>query len=894
MAALTGNKIKDSYLGLLKSIDNAPFSPRASGTFVQISDGGGNALPLYLSTSSINFYNAYTFPSADGTVSGQVLSTDANGTLSWVTTSDNQTLEEVLDSGNTTTIAISSSADITTTAQFNGDINGALLQKVKAAEVLSKGDVVYISGGTGDNPQVSKAKADSSTTMPALGIMKENLNTIGNEGECVTSGELTGVDLTGIATGAELFVSSTTAGELVTTAPTGVTNLIQKIGKVIKGGSGGALTVLGAFRTNALPNLPTGVVVGNGTSLVSASSNLLIASDGTITLYQPNNVPTDKNNYNIGGGNIALNTGGYNTGFGEGNLSQVGFTTGANNSAFGYKASFAMTTGDDNTSVGFSALKANTSGNGNTSIGSYSMFNSNNVYYSTVIGSYALYSNTTGTQNIALGFESLYTNVSGNGNTSLGYRALKVSTGDRNIAVGYGSGISMTTGDNNVIIGSFSGQIGTFDIRATDNNIILSDGSGAVKMHTNSSGGTTFNVSPLGLSIEESTNNSVRLFFKSSGVQKGQIFYNVDISAAANEFLQISGGLGYIVLDNRLRFDNYGNGTHTGTLAKTLGVDTNGNVIEFTSGNVTVSGASVGNRVAVWNNTTGELRATSAIATENSNIYLVQPSANGTDKFNYIIGGAFAINENDFGVQNTGFGHGVLNGAELTGNFNSSFGVQSQIALTTGSYNTSIGSFAMYDNRSGDYNVGLGAKTMFNQRISNYNVAIGFDSMDGVTASQTAVSDYNTAVGYQSLQLIQGGDNNTVIGKDSGNAITTGSNNVIIGSFTGFRALVVGGLPEYSIITSSNNIVLSDGDGNVRQSFSSNGAATFGSRVTLSSGILTIKNGVGDSNGLKLFQDVSDVSVIENHFSGSMKFNIAGSTKLTISSTGLALSLIHI
>ena len=114
MAALTGNKIKDSYLGLLKSIDNAPFSPRASGSFVQISDGGGNSLPLYLSTSSIKFYNAYTFPSADGTVSGQVLSTDANGTLSWITSSDNQTLEEVLTSGNTATTAILSTADSNT------------------------------------------------------------------------------------------------------------------------------------------------------------------------------------------------------------------------------------------------------------------------------------------------------------------------------------------------------------------------------------------------------------------------------------------------------------------------------------------------------------------------------------------------------------------------------------------------------------------------------------------------------------------------------------------------------------------------------------------------------------------------------------------------------------
>ena len=160
MAALTGNKIKDSYLGLLKTTDSGIFT----SSLIRITDGGGNGSQLYLSNTAIRFHNAYTFPNADGT-SGQVLSTDGSGTLYFTESSDNQTLEEVLTQGNTTTIAISSSADITTTAQFNGDINGALLQKVKAAEVLSKGDVVYISGGTGDNPEVSKANASDSTKM---------------------------------------------------------------------------------------------------------------------------------------------------------------------------------------------------------------------------------------------------------------------------------------------------------------------------------------------------------------------------------------------------------------------------------------------------------------------------------------------------------------------------------------------------------------------------------------------------------------------------------------------------------------------------------------------------------------------------------------------------------
>ena len=474
MATLTGNKIKDSYLGLLKSIDNAPFSPRASGTFVQISDGGGNALPLYLSITSIRFYNAYTFPSADGTISGQVLSTDANGTLSWITSSDNQTLEEVLTQGNTTTIAISSSADITTTAQFNGDINGALLQKVKAAEVLSKGDVVYISGGTGDNPQVSKAKADSSTTMPALGIMKEPL-ALNAEGECITSGELTGVDLTGIATGAELFVSSTTAGELVTTAPTGEANLIQKIGKVIKGGSGGALTVLGAFRTNAVPNLNSAkIFLGNATNQsVSAtiSGDATISNTGVIALAT---VPVTK------GGTGATTL----TGILLGNATSAisGITSGLGSDGHVLTAdgnggyAFEVASGDvsisgtpttnqvaiwtdGSTIKGMSALEISTDG-------TITLSQPNSDDPIVVTNSYNIgggnIANVTGNYNTGFGKENLNVLTSGYFNTALGYRALKsVTTAVSNVAIGHQSleFLATTTDhDNNTAVGLSSGR----------------------------------------------------------------------------------------------------------------------------------------------------------------------------------------------------------------------------------------------------------------------------------------------------------------------------------------------------------------------------------------------------------------------------------------------------
>jgi len=176
--------------------------------------------------------------------------------------------------------------------RFEGDINGALLQQVLVKEPggVSKGDVVYISGGTGDNPEVKKARANSASTMAALGIMKTNTaeNAVG---ECVTSGEITGLNLTGFTTGDELFVSTTVAGGLQISAPTGEANLIQKIGKVVKGGSGGALTVLGAFRTNATPNLDQGsLFIGNAsdqaTTLSIGNNETILTSDGTTASWE--------------------------------------------------------------------------------------------------------------------------------------------------------------------------------------------------------------------------------------------------------------------------------------------------------------------------------------------------------------------------------------------------------------------------------------------------------------------------------------------------------------------------------------------------------------------------------------------------------------------------------
>jgi hypothetical protein len=83
------------------------------------------------------------------------------------------------------------------------------------------------------------------------------------------------------------------------------------------------------------------------------------------------------------------------------------------------------------------------------------------------------------------------------------------------------------------------------------------------------------------------------------------------------------------------------------------------------------------------------------------------------------------------------------------------------------------------------------------------NTAVGQQALKG-----NAVGELNTAVGVDSL-LVATGSRNTVVGVSAGSQITTGAKNTIIGTYSGNQ----GGL---DIRTSSNNIVLSDGDGNPR------------------------------------------------------------------------------
>ena len=292
------------------------------------------------------------------------------------------------------------------------------------------------------------------------------------------------------------------------------------------------------------------------------------------------------------------------------------------------------------------------------------------------------------------------------------------------------------------------------------------------------------------LSINASTSGDPILDFQDSGNTKAELFYDtvfdeekfVIRAYAVDTVFERATDTPTLTIDGSngsIKFNSYGSASpHTGTLAKTLGVDASGNVIEFTAatGDVTKTGTIALNTIAVWNDNADQLRSDTTMSINtNHYISLLQKNSLDTDVSSYNVGGGNIANVT--GQNNTGFGQSNMQRV-TTGSNNVAFGNSTLDKLTTGSNNTTVGKTSLFSLTEGDG---------------------------------------NTSVGHSSLDEVTTGDNNTAIGKDSGNEITTGSKNVIIGSNTGS-----------TIATSDNNIIISDGDGNNRIQVDSGGNVGIG------------------------------------------------------------------
>lgn len=125
--------------------------------------------------------------------------------------------------------------------------------EVKAGENLVKGDVVYVSGATGDTPIVHKADSSDSTKMPAIGVVMDGHINQNDNGHVVTFGVFSMPSLDpNFQVGEILYVSNTAVGELMNTVPFSNTDKIQNVGVCVK--SGGKILVTGVGRANDIPN----------------------------------------------------------------------------------------------------------------------------------------------------------------------------------------------------------------------------------------------------------------------------------------------------------------------------------------------------------------------------------------------------------------------------------------------------------------------------------------------------------------------------------------------------------------------------------------------------------------------------------------------------------------
>jgi hypothetical protein len=192
------------------------------------------------------------------------------------------------------------------TGDVTGDLTGAIHVQGKndSGSTLAKGTPVYISGQVANGQQftIGVADSDGSGTMPSIGILSADVNN-NAMGDVVTHGKLIGIDTSSFTVGDELYISS--SGTLTATPPTGESNLLQKIAKVIRVDStNGQIYIMGAGRTNAVPNLDQGAVfigdannqaVASTFSIVNEPSPLgggsLAYSNGTFT-FTPASVPS--------------------------------------------------------------------------------------------------------------------------------------------------------------------------------------------------------------------------------------------------------------------------------------------------------------------------------------------------------------------------------------------------------------------------------------------------------------------------------------------------------------------------------------------------------------------------------------------------------------------------
>ena len=208
-------------------LSNVQATGSFTGSFIGDGSGltgvGGDSFPYTGSaiiSGSLEVIGQFTssglfYPTIDGDEK-QLLSTDSEGRLSF-------------DWADRTNIDVKNTSGVT----------------------LTIGTPIYITGYQGASIfQVAAASASDVSKMPAIGVLDQTLDP-NDQGYATLLGALQGYDTSLFSVNDSLYVGE---GVLTTTRPSG-SALVQKIARVGNVASNGEITILGAGRTNDIPNI---------------------------------------------------------------------------------------------------------------------------------------------------------------------------------------------------------------------------------------------------------------------------------------------------------------------------------------------------------------------------------------------------------------------------------------------------------------------------------------------------------------------------------------------------------------------------------------------------------------------------------------------------------------
>jgi hypothetical protein len=531
----------------------------------------------------------------------------------------------------------------------------------------------------------------------------------------------------------------------------------QKVNSLIAATGSYATTGSNSFNGNQ-------IITGSITSTLNSSFNGVtvgIGSGSSIT------------NLAIGSASLSSNSGISNVGIGIGTLAVNKSTS---NIAIGNSAlaSQLFTGTGNNIAIGAGTLNLLGSG----SVGTAATMGAN-----TIIGGGTATALVTGTRNTIVGAAAFFA-IAADRNTGLGRGVLAgfgqgIGTGSLyNTAIGHNALFQLQSGSNNIAIhgGSVTGE----GFVTGSRNIIVGQDSGlpsSMESNTIIGRGITGLTSPLANAVVLADGSGNIALQKNGATAAIQIPNGLAITGSLNVSSTFTASLanGFTYVGNSsnvstlVATSSFGGSTPAGTVSSSAQIVAYG--IFATTGSNSFNG---NQRI------TGSLTMSGSIITvdrsgETGNVYMGQNALGmGTAGAQPLaLGNTIAV----------AIGNGAMRFASGSSQ-NVAIG-NNALLVTTGSKNFGMGSEALSSNTTGQSNVGIGTSALTKNTTGESNTAIG-DS-----------AGFNVS-----------GSNNTFIGASSGYNIS-GSNNTILGRYQGSSGE-----------TLTNNIILADGQGQVKAQYS--------------------------------------------------------------------------